>query len=144
MRVDEHGQHAVCPVRLDETNAAHVAGEIEDAVDTFDRDAAVVEVPQVEHPVVRAGMYSLPRMERLDVRGPDRLPGAKQFRDERIADEAARTGNQGRHAGRRNCARSLSACPLASVYRGDGSTDATSSSFRSFTHLIITRRRNST
>ena len=90
VRVDQHRDHAVGLVRLDEAHAAHVGGEIEDVRRAVGRRVARLLLAQVGGDVVDAVVLLIPAAERLQVDGANVLEAAAlQLGDEMSADEAA-------------------------------------------------------
>ncbi len=67
VRVDQDGDHARGPVRLDEAHAAHVAGEVVDVRDAADGVPARLERAEVGDAVVDVREHLVPLVERLDV-----------------------------------------------------------------------------
>src|SRR5690606_42151741 len=70
VRLDQHAQHAGGLVALDEADAAHVGGQVEDAVRALDCPPAGVAVGQGEDGGPGRRVDLVPRVERLDVDGP--------------------------------------------------------------------------
>jgi hypothetical protein len=95
MRVDEDGDHAPCLVGLDESHAAHVAGEVVDVLDAVDGVAASVERPKIGNAVVRVREHLVPLVERFQIDGPNlREPVLAEVANQPTADESPRTRDE--------------------------------------------------
>ena len=96
MGVDEHREHAVGLVQLDEPHAAHVGGEVEDVPRVRGGFAARVALAKVEDPVVhvrRTTWYQ--SVARLEVNGADSpVATATELGDEVPADESTAARNE--------------------------------------------------
>src|SRR5262249_6000947 len=92
---DQHRQHALGLVGLDEAHAAHVGGEVVDGARPPGGPPAVVQPAKIAHLVLHPGDRLVPLLERLHVDGADPavaalLQGAHQM----SADKTSGAGHQ--------------------------------------------------
>ena len=91
---DQHRQHALRLVGLDEPHAAHVGGQVVDHLGVLGRLAAGLEQGQVAHLVLDARRLLVPLLERLHVHGADLAVTALLKHAHQMAtDEATGTGD---------------------------------------------------
>src|SRR5215207_3710836 len=97
MSVDEDRDHAGGPVRLDETHAAHVAGEVVDVCDAADGIPAGLERTEIGDLVVDTFKQLMPLVEGLVVdRAEVREAVLLQIPHEPAADESAGAAHENR------------------------------------------------
>src|SRR5688500_18468418 len=93
--IDEHRQHALRLVSLDEPHAAHVGGEVEYEACTARGLIGGGALAQVELPVLHVGKSLVPLVQGLDVHRADPpVAFASQLGHEVPADEPAAAGDK--------------------------------------------------